>query len=96
MPQNWAARVSWGASPATRTKSPWYDDKVVKQHGRCAALGVTRAQRVHGRAHTLTRRSCSVFYDCFFLDGVRIALHDCVGVALEEDDQTARWQRATP
>ena len=30
------------------------------------------------------------FYDAFYFDGKRVALHDCVGVALSEDDHTAR------
>jgi hypothetical protein len=61
--------------------------RVVGRHARA-----TRARQ----SATLTRRSRSVFYDCFFLDGVRIALHDCVGVALKDEVQTARRRRATP
>ena len=36
-----------------------------------------------------------VFYDAFYLDGERVALHDCVGVALAEHDHTARCRRAS-
>ena len=34
-----------------------------------------------------------VFYDHFFFDGKRVALHDCVGVALSEDDHTVRLRQ---
>jgi hypothetical protein len=34
-----------------------------------------------------------VFYDDFFFDGKRVALHDCIGVALDKNDRTVRVLR---
>jgi hypothetical protein len=34
-----------------------------------------------------------VFYDAFFFDGKRVALHDCIGVALDKNDRTVRLRQ---
>ena len=38
----------------------------------------------------VVKRYGRVFYDAFYFDGKRVALHDCVGVALSEEDTTVR------
>ncbi len=88
---DWTKRVSWGDNPTTRTASRWFSKEEVQKHGRCAPAAPLPAP-VHASRPAVPHPR-SVFYNSFYLDGVRIRLNDCVGVALEEDDQEVRATR---
>ena len=50
--------------------------------------GTRKTSRFSSEA--VVKRDGRVFYDAFYFDGKRVALHDCVGVALSENDTKVR------